>query len=95
MHVNSSPIRWAGQRYGANYSAPYPGENVLVFSTLWEAAQTLSEDVHGCAGDSLLLWSVSPHDSYAEVVSATRTDAAHADRIVTLGPKGGTRIERV
>ena len=91
----NTPARYAGQRYGANYAPAYPGEHVTLFGSLAEAEAVLREDPHACAGDSILLWSVSVHDSRAEAVSATLSDAAHADRIVILGALGGTRVERV
>jgi len=95
MHINNTPVRWAGQRFGANYAAPYPGEHVRYYVSLDHAKQELSDDQFAHPGDSILLWKVDPHDSEGEVISATRTDAAHADRLVVMGPMGGVRVEHV
>lgn len=42
----------------------------------------------GVAGDTILLWRTDAHDSQAEVRSRTLSDAAGADRLQTLGPRG-------
>lgn len=95
MHINNHPIRWAGQRFGANYADPHPGEHVDYFLSIEHARQVLQDDPLGCTGDTIALWAVSPHDSEGEVISRTRTDLAEAHRIVTLGPRGGTTVERI
>jgi len=46
-------------------------------------------------GDTVLLWKVSPDMSEGECISATRTDAAEADHILTVGPQGGVKVEKV
>lgn len=87
--------RWAGQRFGANYADPHPGEHVSLYGSIEEARAELAGDAHGCAGDSIALWGVSPHDSTGEATSRTRTDLAEADRLLTLGPLGGVKVERI
>lgn len=95
MHINGIPVLYAGQRYGANYSAPYPGEHVRYYFSLYHAREELALDPFSCSGDTILLWKVSPHDSEAEVISATLTDAAEADYLVEMGPRGGVKSERI
>lgn len=85
--------RWAGQRFGANYASPYHGEHVTLYESLEMAKRDLSEDVFGCAGDSVALWRVDAHDSEAEAIGRTNTDLAEADRLLTLGPRGGVKVE--
>lgn len=87
--------RWAGQRFGANYATPYPGEHVRLFGSILEAAEELKDDLFACTGDSIVLWWIDPSDSAAEAISRTRTDLAEADRVLTLGPRGGIKVERI
>ena len=87
--------RWAGQRYGANYAAPFPGEHVTLYARISDAADELALDCFGCTGDTILLWAVDAHDSEAEAKARTLSDAAHADRLLTLGPRGGVKVEHI
>lgn len=94
MRINNIPVRYAGQFSGANYAPAYPGEHVELFTSLYEAEEFV-RDLPMNDGVSLLLWKVSVHDSHGEVVGATRTDAAHADYLIEVGPYGGIRRERL
>lgn len=95
MRINNIPVRWVGQRYGGNYAPAYPGEHVMEFFSIDHAAEELRSDRLGCPGDTILLWRTDVHDSQAEAHSRTLSDAAEADRLLTLGPRGGVKVERV
>lgn len=95
MRINNIPVRWVGQRHGANYADPYPGEHVLEFFSIEHAAETLRDDAFGCAGDTIVLWRTDVHDSQGEAHSRTLSDIAEADRLLTMGPRGGVRVEAI
>lgn len=95
MRINNIPVRWVGQRYGANYAPAYPGEHVMEFFSIDHAADELRDDRLACPGDSIVLWRVSADASQAEAHAVTLSELAHADRILTLGPRGGVKVERI
>lgn len=91
MRINNIPVRYVGQRWGANYAPPFPGEHVKEYLDLRHARQDLTDDPFGCDGDTILLWRCDPNDSPAEAYSRTLSDAAEADVLLTLRSDGFRR----
>lgn len=94
-HVGGMAARYVGQIMGgANYAAAYPGENVEFFTDLVHAEMFL-EELPMNEGVRLILWRTDEHESEAEAIGRTLSDAAEADYLLSVGPRGGIKRERL
>ena len=94
-HVGGMEARYVGQIMGgANYAPAYPGENVEFFTDLIHATMFLDElPLNDDA--ALILWRTDQYESEAEAIGRTFSDAAEADYLLTVGPRGGIKRERL
>ena len=94
-HVGGMEARYVGQiAGGANYAPAYPGEHAEFFTCLDHAAMFLDElplNDDAC----LVLWRTDQYESEAEAIGRTFSDAAEADYLLTVGPRGGIKRERL
>lgn len=87
--------RYVGQFSGVNYAEAYPGEHVEFFTSIEHAKEFLQDQPMTETGDRVILWATDAHDSRAEAAERTLSDVAEADRVLTLGPFGGVKVERI
>src|SRR5690625_4533883 len=94
-HVGSMEARHVGQiAGGANYAPAYPGENVEFFTDLAHATMLLDElPLNDDA--QLILWRTDQYESEAEAIVRTLSGVAEADYLLTVGPRGGIKRERL
>lgn len=93
--IGSMVARYVGQIMGgANYAPAYPGENVRFFTDLTHASMYLDELSMNDEA-RLILWRTDEHESEAEATGRTFSDAAEADYVLTVGPRGGIKRTRL
>lgn len=94
-HIGTMAARYVGQiAGGANYAPAYPGEHVEFFTDLVHAEMYLDELPLNDEA-SLLLWRTDQYESEAEAIGRTLSDAAEADYLLTVGPRGGIKRQRL